>query len=119
MPSKTEDTTDLVDYTVLAGAVTVHTGRLNPQNKKPEIVRLVRGETIRATEDDPQVLTLLSMRAIREKSKAAANPDYVLTPREVLKAFRGEVLAKPVEEVKPIPAPNPVTSPESLTSEDL
>lgn len=114
MPTKTETPA----YTVLAEAIVVTTGRLDPQTRKPEIVRMLKGDTLQGPADDPQVVSLLSMRAIREEEKAAKNPNYVLTAREVLRAFRSEVTAEPVKAVIPVDAPNPETNPANLAKDD-
>jgi hypothetical protein len=116
------DTTGFETYTVLTDAVNISTGRTNPQTKKPESVRLMRGEHIQAPADNPSILNLLSLRAIALDSKVAGK-DVRTTARHIRAVFArsGEhYIAPVVEAVVPVPAPVGETGPEgSLTVADL
>lgn len=97
---------NLKTYVVLAGAVTIQTGRIDPQTKKPEVVRLLNGTELNAPEDNPSVQTLLSIRAIAPKGKVKKGAR--VTARHIFTVFQraGEdAMAPVVEAVKPLPAP--------------
>jgi len=61
---------DLHDYVVISDAVNLTTDEIDPNTKKPVVVRLVQGETIHAPEDHPSILNLLAQGGICLKSKA-------------------------------------------------
>lgn len=103
---------DLVSYTVIADAVTVSTGRTNPQNKRPEVVRVAKGTMIEAPADSPQILTLLSARCIRPTADVTGTER--VTPRSIMRAFKSAVTGKTNTTVAPIDAPLPVTDPNDL-----
>lgn len=62
---------ELIEYLVVADAVTVTTGKTLP-NREPEVVRLEHGETIKAPEGNPSVFELLAMGGIVRKDDARA-----------------------------------------------
>ena len=99
------DTPTTVNYTVLSAACTIDTGRLDPATKRPEVVRAMKGQTFDAAPDNPSVLTLLSMRAIRPTDKVTGKER--ITARMMVQAFRetGEDIAEVVPQVEPIDAP--------------
>jgi hypothetical protein len=107
---------EMVDYTVLVGAVTIETGRPNPQNKsQAEVVRVMQNEKITAPPSHPTILSLLSMKAIRPTADVTGKER--ITARTMVKVFReaGEVVDAPqVEAVEPIDAPLPVTDPNEV-----
>lgn len=99
---------ELVNYTVVVGAVTVATGKTDPKTKKPEVIRAQKGATFDAPSDLPAVLNFLDMKAIRRTAEATGNEH--VTARTIVKAFRDEVEGNIVDEVAPIDAPLPVDS---------
>lgn len=109
---------DLVNYTVISAAVTIDTGRLDPQTKRKEVVRAMKGQTFDAPADNSSVLTLLSMRAIRPTEKVTGRER--VTARTMVQAFRQgseHDMAEVVEAVVPIDAPK--TDGGVLTPADL
>ena len=102
----------MTSYTVVAPAVTVATGQLNPQNRRPEVVRLLKGETIEAPDDHPSILTLLSGKALRKSEDVTGNEH--VTPRTILRAWKGSATATVNAAVAPIDAPVPVTDPNEI-----
>jgi hypothetical protein len=116
------DTTGLETYVVLTDAVNVATGRVNAQTKKPESVRLLRGERIQAPADHPSIQTLLGLRAVAQEAKVAGK-DVRTTARHIRAVFAraGEhYIAPVVEAVQPVPAPAGDAVPaDALTVADL
>lgn len=110
---------DLVNYTVLVGAVTIDTGQTNPQTKQREVVRAVKGQTFDAPADHPSVLTLLSLKSIRPTADLTGRER--VTTKTLLQAFRKAEehdIAEVVEAVAPIDAPAHIDS-GALTSADV
>lgn len=103
-------------YTVLVGAVTISTGRKNPENRKAEVVRVLKGGEIDAPADHPTILTLLSTKSIRLTSDLTGKEK--ITPRHIMRAFRESVTARPNRNVEAIDAPSPVTDPNELVGLD-
>lgn len=116
--TQTEPEVEMDSYTVVASAVTLETAEIDPQTKRPIIVRALYGETFRAPVNNPSVITLLGMKSLLPTSKFKGQHT---TARTILLAYADD--ADPVvlvEDVKPIAAPVPKdVDPEALTVEDL
>lgn len=112
---------ELVTYIVAAKAVNVNTGRLDPQTRKPEVARVLQGDTINALPDNPDILTLLSLRAIIEADKVPAGRTARCTPAHLVKAFREaneHAMAQVDLQFKPIPAPAEHYTPDGAVTTD-
>ena len=96
-------------FDVVAAAVTIKTGKLLAKGKA-EVVRLVRGQKIRAEEDTEQVQLLLKSRAIVDNS-ARAKPVTKATLRAAARSMGG--LDDPVK------VPSPEHVPATPTGEEL
>lgn len=103
---------ELVNYTVLQEAIVLQTGQINPENKKPEVVRAVKGQTFNAPPDNPSVVTFLGMKAIRPTAEATGNEH--VTALSILRAFKSEVTGDVKKDVEPVDAPLPVEGPDAL-----
>ena len=99
-------------YTVIADAVTIRTGRINKENRRPEVVRITKGGNVEGPADSPTILTLLSTKGIRPSDEVTGTER--ITPRHVMRIFKNAVTAKPNKAVEAIDAPLPVTDPNEL-----
>lgn len=119
--TKAPTTNGYREYVVLAAAVTVRTGRISPSTRKPEVVRLTRGDTINAHPSSPSIRSLLEQRAVLRKDKA---PEGAL-PRQTAKSVflhakkSGSATARFNPAVQPIPAPAQVTDPDAILAADM
>jgi hypothetical protein len=95
-------------------AVTLSTGRANPQTRKPEVVRLTKGQQVEAPDDHPAILTLLSTKSIRRTDQFTGKER--ITPRHIMRLYKDDVTAVENTAVAPIDAPAPVTDPNELAS---
>src|SRR3954469_10833115 len=74
-------------FRVAVAATTLVTGGTNTHNGKPEVVRLLRGDEIRAPRTSESVQTLLSFRAIVPADKFEGK-DTFLTARRIFMLHR-------------------------------
>lgn len=105
----TADTPDLINYTVLADAITIDTGVVNPITKRTDVIRAVKNDTFDSPPDHPAVLTHLGLKAIRPTKDVTGKER--ITTRRIMELFRSAETGPDVEDVVAIDAPHPVEDP--------
>jgi len=113
---ETETDRKVVNYTVLTDAIVLTIDDIDPQTKKPVVVRALKGQTFDAYEDDTRVQTFKAMKSIRPTADVTGKEH--ITALTILKAFQTEEdpLANVVTDVAPVNAPMPTEGDAILAS---
>jgi len=99
-----EDPSAVKEFVVAVGAVTLNTGQVDHQTRKPIVARLGRGDIITAPANHPDILDFLRSKSI--VPHVPGQKVRATTARDVIRAYgaQGDPVAQPAKDVLPVPA---------------